>query len=232
MNYTANDNLEVMKVAKNYNGFLIKNIYKLIKKYNLKKVLDFGCSDGFFIEQLSLLDKNLHFCGIEKDKTSIEACLNKKIEIYDDLSKTNCQFDLIYSLNVLEHIENDCEILAQFREKLSDNGKIFLYVPSLQFLFSSMDKKTGHFRRYEKKELINKVKTAGFKIEKVEFCDSIGVLATLLYIFKDKLKSNNGDINKNQIKIYDLIFPLSRLFDLVFFSKFIGKNLLLIASKI
>ena len=168
----------------------------------------------------------------EQTQLAGNSFVNKLTTIYDDLSKTNCQFDLIYSLNVLEHIENDCEILAQFREKLSDNGKIFLYVPSLQFLFSSMDKKTGHFRRYEKKELINKVKTAGFKIEKVEFCDSIGVLATLLYIFKDKLKSNNGDINKNQIKIYDLIFPLSRLFDLVFFSKFIGKNLLLIASKI
>ena len=33
MNYSANDNLEVMKVAKNYNGFLVNNVLKIIKKF-------------------------------------------------------------------------------------------------------------------------------------------------------------------------------------------------------
>ena len=38
--------------------------------------------------------------------------------------------DLIFSSNVLEHIENDLEILKIMRSKLKDNGMLFLYVPA------------------------------------------------------------------------------------------------------
>ena len=47
-------------------------------------------------------------------------------------------------------------------------------MPAFQFLFSSMDQAVGHYRRYEKNELINKCMKAGFKINKIYFDDSLG----------------------------------------------------------
>ena len=86
MNYSANDNLEVMKIAKNYNGFLVDNILKLVNKYSLKNILDFGCSDGFFIKEIGpifLKTNNQAVDYISKLKDLQEKCsgeLKEEIE--------------------------------------------------------------------------------------------------------------------------------------------------------
>ena len=232
MNYTANDNLEIMKLAKNYNNFLIKNVIKIIRKYKYKNIVDFGCSDGFFIQELMKFNTNSNFIGIETDETSYQKCIKNNINVFNSLDEISSQIDFLYSFNVLEHIEDDIEILNKINKKMVVNGTILIYVPAMRFLFSSMDVKTGHYRRYLKKELKNKIKLAGFKIEKIEYCDILGVFATLLYKLKDKFKNNNGDINPICVKFYDCIFPLSYFLDKLLFSSFLGKNLLVVARKV
>jgi predicted SAM-dependent methyltransferase len=59
---------------------------------------------------------------------------------------------MIYSSNVLEHIEDDSRALNEMFAKLQINGKLAIYVPAFMFLFSDLDIKAGHFRRYSKKE--------------------------------------------------------------------------------
>ncbi len=230
MEYKAKDNLNIMKFAKNYNNFIIKKLLNIIEKNSFKKILDFGCADGYFIENLKKIT-NLNIIGIDNDVESILICKNKNIQIFKNLEEINYKFDFIYSLNTLEHIFNDLKILKHFNSKLKNNGKIFLYLPAFQKLFSSMDKKTGHFRRYNKKAIKKKLIKAGFKIEKIEYCDFLGIIATVIYIIKDKIKPNNGNINKIQIKFYDKIFIFSRFLD-KFFHYFAGKNLMIVASKI
>ncbi len=231
MKYCANDTLEVMKNAKNYNNFLAGEIIKLIKQFNFKNILDFGCADGHFINKIKKkVDGN--FIGIEIDSDSIEKCKEQNINVFDDILKvnSNIKLDLIYSLNVLEHIEDDIELLNKLKEKLSYNGKILLYVPAIKFLFSSMDKKAGHYRRYTKKELVEKLISCGFKIEKICYCDSLGVFATFAFKIKDFFKNSNGNLKIKYVKFYDSIFFISRFFDKLLFSKFFGKNLLAIIS--
>ena len=53
MEYQAKDNLEIMKFARNYNNFIVNLILEVIKKHSYKKVIDFGCSDGFFINLIT-----------------------------------------------------------------------------------------------------------------------------------------------------------------------------------
>ena len=232
MNYIANDILRIIKLAKNYNAFLIRQVVKIIRKNNYKNILDFGCADGYFLETMKKNCQEIVPFGVEIDNSSIEFCRQKNLNIYENIKDIPCNLDLIYSFNVLEHIETDTETMQNFYDILEQNGKLVLYVPALTFLFSSMDKKVGHYRRYEKQKLIDKLTKIGFIIEKIEFCDSLGVLATLLYILKDTLlKNNNGNISKISIVLYDIIFPLSRLLDILVFKKYCGKNLLVIAKK-
>lgn len=231
MNYSANDTLEIMKYAKNYNNFLAGEIIALINEFNFKNILDFGCADGYFIKKIKE-NINANFVGIEIDPNSIQKCKEQNIPVYDDISKINSGFipDFIYSLNVLEHIEDDVALLNKFKEKLSPNGKILLYVPAMRFLFSSMDKKAKHFRRYNKKELINKLYSCGYKVEKICYCDSLGVAATIALKIKDFFKNTNGNLKLKYIKFYDSIFFISRFLDKLLFSRFLGKNLLVIVS--
>jgi hypothetical protein len=76
-----------------------------------------------------------------------------------------------------------------------------------------------------------KVRKAGFKIESVEYVDSVGFFASiLLKIVKYDKFYNFGD--SKYLKIYDqYIFPISRALDVVLFNKLFGKNLFLVATK-
>ena len=61
MDYTANDNLEVMKFAKHYNQFLTNSVFSVICKNNGKNILDFGCADGYFMQHLFKRNSSLNY---------------------------------------------------------------------------------------------------------------------------------------------------------------------------
>ncbi len=144
---------------------------------------------------------------------------------------SNSQIDFIYSSNTLEHIEKDEDILALFYDTLRPGGRLGIFVPALPFLYSQFDYQVGHYRRYSKKELTNKVVCANFQVLSIQYFDSIGVVAwMLLKFFKTRPNSKQGI--SLFMKLYDnLIFPCSRILDSLGFRRLIGKNLILIAEK-
>ncbi|MCR4295369.1 MAG: class I SAM-dependent methyltransferase, partial [Elusimicrobia bacterium] len=73
-------------------------------------------------------------------------------------------FDTIVCMNVLEHIEDDRATLSRFLGLLKPGGKLVLVVPAHRWLFNPLDAHDGHFRRYEKAELREKLETAGFGV--------------------------------------------------------------------
>ena len=106
---------------------------------------------------------------------------------------------VIYTLNVLEHIEDDAQSLKILHSKLAPEGKIFIYVPAFMLLYSDFDKKIGHFRRYVKADLRNKLVAAGFKIERGEYVDSGGFFAWMLLKLVGR---NNSEPDRAMIKLY------------------------------
>jgi len=89
------------------------------------------------------------------------------------------KFDVIYCSNVLEHIENDELVLNELNSKLKNAGSLIIYVPAFQDIYSDLDKKFGHFRRYQKSDLLRKLKNSGFEATKSHYSDSIGFFAWL-----------------------------------------------------
>ena len=91
-----------------------------------------------------------------------------------------------------------------------------------------MDRQVGHFRRYRKKDLTEKIRQAGLTpVGNARYADCLGFLATLLY----KLTDKSGRINRKNLIFYDrYCFPLSRIGDLLF-GKLFGKNVFIIAEK-
>ena len=122
--------------------------------------------------------------------------------------------------------------LKSIKRVLETNGRLAIYVPALPMLFSDLDRKVGHFRRYKKKELISKVRQAGFQVEKCFYSDSIGVLASLMLIILG-FRNKAGLGSKKSMMFYDrTIYPISKTLDRFIFKKIIGKNLFLFAIKI
>jgi SAM-dependent methyltransferase len=223
--YTGIDNLEIIAEAKNYNNFLKNEVYNLSLGYS--RVLDFGSGIGTFAAALK--EKGCLVTCVEPDRTLLQLLKDMGFEAYPDISVIPPEsLDCIYSLNVLEHIEDDAGTVVQLYRKLKPGGRLFLYVPAFDILYSSMDKKVGHFRRYRISNLTGLLTDAGFASEKAVYVDSLGFLVTLLY----KLIGNDrGDINPRIIRVYDtFFFPVSRLLDRAL-GHFIGKNIITVARR-
>jgi SAM-dependent methyltransferase len=78
-------------------------------------------------------------------------------------------------LNVLEHIEADGRALRNMRELLSDGGKLVLLVPAGPYLFGTLDKAIGHYRRYDERGLRSLVANAGFRVDQVRPFNFFGI---------------------------------------------------------
>jgi ubiquinone/menaquinone biosynthesis C-methylase UbiE len=71
--------------------------------------------------------------------------------------------DLYGCFDVLEHLEEPGELMAEFQRTLLPGGKLFITVPALRNLWSEADTAAGHFRRYRRDELDLDAERAGLK---------------------------------------------------------------------
>ncbi len=221
--------IEIELGLKNYNLDLVKKMSKKLKITSKTKILDFGAGSGSLAEIWRDNFKVLPIC-IEIDPNLTKILNAKGFKTYKDIRKVNETFDYIYTSNVLEHIKDDIAVLKKLKELIRPAGLLAIYVPALPFLYSDLDRKVGHFRRYRKRDLINKVEGCGFLVLECYYNDSIGILASLaLKIFGYKNKIGLGSVKS--LKFYDaIIYPISIFLDRTIFKKIIGKNILLIAQ--
>jgi SAM-dependent methyltransferase len=85
--------------------------------------------------------------------------------------------DSIVLVNVLEHIEDDRALLHAAWKRLAPGGYLLLFLPALPALFGTLDEAFGHFRRYTRAELREKLRAAGFTIELLRYTNFVGVLS-------------------------------------------------------
>jgi SAM-dependent methyltransferase len=89
-------------------------------------------------------------------------------------------FDCAVLINVLEHIEDDQGALASLAEMLADGGRLLLWVPAFEFLYSDFDRRIGHVRRYRVQELRSKVERTGLHVVRARYVNPVGGLAWLV----------------------------------------------------
>lgn len=223
LNYNGKDTLEFLREAVNYNRFLERELIQFLGEHD--KAVDFGAGNGEFAARLTAHGKRI--TAIEPDPHLRDAIAAQGIHVIANIEAAPMQHR-IYSQNVLEHIEDDEAALRELQSKLHPLGKLFLYVPAFNCLYTDIDKAIGHHRRYHKAELVQKLKRAGFAIERAEYVDSVGFLCWLVM---GRLPGDKTRINPLMVKLFDrYLFPLSRLLDTIA-KPFFGKNLLVIAQK-
>lgn len=224
LKYSGVDILKTLATAKKYNKFLEESIIR----YSTSRVMvDFGAGSGTFARALTA--SGYRIICVEHDPDLLEQLRRSVPTSYRELEEIPAgSAGYIYSLNVLEHIEDDLEALRLLHSKLKPGGRLFLYVPAFKVLYSSMDRKVGHFRRYGKNQMLSLLSSAGFTVEKARYADSLGFFVSLLFRF---VGNKEGSLNVGMVKTYDsFIFPMSRLLDYIL-GPLIGKNLMVVARK-
>jgi SAM-dependent methyltransferase len=168
---------------------------------------------------------------VEIDSELTKVLDERGFQSSSSISDYQAKFDYVFTSNVLEHIQNDLAALQEIHTKLNHQGKLAIYVPAFQFLFSNLDTQVGHYRRYSKKELEQKLIQAGFEIQTWRYVDSLGVFAALV----TKVLGYQGKLGlggEKSLKLYDkILFPVSRGLDFVGLKRVLGKNLFLVVGK-
>ncbi len=62
-------------------------------------------------------------------------------------------FDLVVAFDVLEHVEDDAQVLEDWFRVVKKSGTLIVTVPAYQWLWSKHDEDNLHYRRYTKKSL-------------------------------------------------------------------------------
>jgi SAM-dependent methyltransferase len=218
-----------------YSSEIVRKFYTKMELHNRisKKggnLLEFGAGTGFLAE-IFRTKFNLNPDCLELDPNLVKLIKNKEFRCFQFLSETPKDYAAIYTSNVLEHIENDTAVLKELYEALIPGGIIGIYVPAHPILYSTMDQEIGHVRRYTRSELRKKVLEAGFSIQSLTYDESIGFFASaLVKIIGYKSRANLG--TKKSLVFYDkIVYPISCVLDKLGFRFFLGKNLILIATK-
>jgi SAM-dependent methyltransferase len=113
-------------------------------------------------------------------------------------------FDTVTCINVLEHTADDVAGLKRAYQLLQPGGRIIVFVPAGKDLFGALDRGVGHQRRYERDELIAKLRTAGFEIEDVSFQNRVAMLAWWL----NSRILRRSAMPAAQSKLFDFFVPL------------------------
>lgn len=157
-------------------------------------IIDLGCGTGYYLYLLSNLPLNLKLTGFDNDKKALEEAKlllsnNESINfVTGDMHKMpfkDNSFDKTVASEVLEHVENDEQVLKEIYRILKPNGILVISVPSvnypffwdpinfiLQHLFKTHIKTgffaglwSGHLRLYSLYNLKKKFEKIGFKVE-------------------------------------------------------------------
>lgn len=215
--------------AANYRAAIVEEFRAFLQGH----VVEVGCGIG----QMSLAFKDLEqvtkLTCIEPD-TGFAAQHQQRVSGVNLVRGTVCDLplntraDAIVSINVLEHIREDAEELARYARLLAPSqGHLCLLVPARPELYSPIDADFGHFRRYTKPDLGNKLRKAGFEVTHLHYFNSLGYLAWL-FTFKWLRRRSFG---VQQVRFYDrVIFPVINCMERNGFRPPLGQSLVAIAK--
>jgi len=128
-------------------------------------ILEIGAGRGALGAWLA---RRHEYTGVEPDGDSRAAARARlaavgRGRIVNELSDIDEQYDLVCAFEVLEHIDDDLKALRQWLDHVRPGGSLVLSVPAHQSRFGASDELAGHYRRYERSGLANRLDEAGFR---------------------------------------------------------------------
>lgn len=185
---------------------------------NPKTILDAGCGRAVFSYQLAKMFPGAKVLGGDMDEGQLDinrfiadqVGLSNLVFAKMDIARLSYkeEFDLVLSVDNIEHIEDDDSALAHIGRALKRGGMLVMHVPAYErrwffFKFQENFDVPGHFRPgYLMDEIVKKVRKAGFSIMSKSYT----------YGFLENLSNNISYLitqaeAKNKV-IYAFLFPI------------------------
>ncbi len=214
-----------------------------VKRYfnDTRSILEVGCGTGIVLANLENEFPEAALTGIDlyPEGLSVAAKRITGAEFINadcltfDFKKG---FDVVGAFDVLEHLQDDDELLRRMYKWVSPGGGIVITVPQYPFLWSKVDKFACHVRRYRAKDLQKKIEAVGFNV--IRRTSFVSFLMPAVFISRLKSKFAASDTAAPEFKVNPFLnrlfekiigfeaFLIRRGFDLPF-----GASLLMVAKR-
>src|SRR5262249_48572045 len=193
-----------------------------------ERILDAGCGNGVFSMELAKRHPEAEVVGVELEPALVDrdneiarrAGLTNLHFEQGDVTKLDFDgsFDLVVSVDNLEHVEDDVTAMEGLRRALRPGGKLVNHVPGYERRWFLLGRRVnfdvpGHVRPgYRSEELVEKLGRAGFTVSSCTY--TYGMLETFTNNISYLL---HGCEQKGQ-GVYALVFPF--LLGLSYFGKY------------
>jgi SAM-dependent methyltransferase len=187
---------------------LVQRILRMVRLPREPAILDLGCGTGVNLKHLEKIGFSV---GMDYLHEAIDYCLKRYaaalvLSPEEILPFRENSFDLVISLDAIEHSDDPGSALSEIRRVLKPGGHVLITVPAYPGLFGGHDFALGHKIRFRKKELVCALRDAGFKIElSGHYYGLVFPAALLLKLYQKRFGS------KSQTISYHLTFPLNQI---------------------
>lgn len=157
------------------------------------RILDIGCGPGYTLDRL----RDFGQCvGVDYSPDAARFCQERgysEVVVADAqaLPVADGTFDLVVSLDVMEHLEDDATAAKEVFRVLKPGGLLVMTVPTFMLLWGDHDEMYLHKRRYRLPQIRALVEGAGFQMRKLSHMEPLFFLPLLMYR-KWKLRFRQG----------------------------------------
>ena len=136
------------------------------------RILDVGCGTGANIEMLAAYGEAE---GVDVSDDALEFCRKKGLKVQKGLAETlpydDKAFDLTTALDVVEHLDDDIAGLKEMFRVTRSGGYSLIFVPAFMWLWGVQDDISNHRIRYTKQQIVDRLKAAGYEIERATYAN-------------------------------------------------------------
>jgi trans-aconitate methyltransferase len=180
----------------------------------IRNFLEIGCGTGFVLEGIHQAYPETTLSGTEFfDEGLIHARRRVPGASFEKLDARTMndaeRFDVIGAFDVIEHINEDEQVLANLSRALHKDGHLLLTVPQHRWLWSDADERACHVRRYTRRELVDKVSRAGLEVQYVT--SFVTLLVPLMWLARQRPGQKNAKVNSE----FDISDRTNRLLEFV-----------------
>jgi SAM-dependent methyltransferase len=145
--------------------------------YTAPRILDIGCGTGMNLQVLRDLGCR-RTVGLDIAPEALAYCQGRHVGplVQADgarLPFAPSSFDIVMALDLIEHVEDDVSALLEIARLLRPGGRLLIFTPAYQFLWSHQDEVSHHFRRYTATLLRDRLVQAGFRVEKLTYANTL-----------------------------------------------------------